>query len=112
MELIDKKKINRKIKEIEQKYYKLCCMDMDTSTYHAYQRFLSDLGDIKAFIQKEEADITLSDKLFKEPEEFQCVQCGKPVDYPFSVCKACRDEAAKQRDAYVKAVMGDKDNEK
>lgn len=101
MELIDKKKICKEIKQVEQKYHKLCCDDMEMSTYRTYQRFLADLANIRIFVENEEADITLSDKLFKEPEEYKCIQCGRPVDLPYSICKECRDEAAQQRDEYV-----------
>ena len=101
MELIDKKKIYRGIKQVEQKYHRLCCDDMEMSTYRIYQRFIADLANIRLFIENEEADIAINDKLFKEPEEHKCIQCGRPVDLPYSICKGCQDEGAQQRDEYV-----------
>lgn len=105
MELIDKKKIYKQIKQVEQKYHKLCCDYMDMYTYRVYQRFLADLANIRIFVENEEADIAINDKLFKEPEEYKCVQCGRPVDLPYSICKECRDETAQQRDEYIQHCM-------
>lgn len=112
MELIDKKKIYKEIKQVEQKYHRLCCDDMEMATYRIYQRFLADLANIRTFVENEEADIAINDKIFKSKEEHKCIQCGRPVDLPYGICKTCRDEAGKQKDAYVKSVMEDKDNEK
>lgn len=105
MELIDKKKIYREIKQVEQKYNKLCCDDMEMSTYRIYQRFLVDLANIRLFVENEEADIAINDKIFKDKEEYKCIQCGCPVDMPFSICKSCQEEAAQQRDEYVQHCM-------
>ena len=66
MELIDKKKIYKEIKQVEQKYHKLCCNDMDMATYRTYQRFLSDLANIRSCVENEEADIIINDKIFKD----------------------------------------------
>lgn len=101
MELIDKKKIYKEIKQVEQKYHKRCCNDIDMATYRIYQRFLADLASIRDFIENEEADITINDKIFKIKEEHKCVQCGRPVDTPFSICDECREEAGRQRDEYI-----------
>lgn len=101
MELIDKKKIYKKIKQIEQKYHEICSNDMDRSTYRTYQRFLADLANIRDFIENVDADITINDKIFKDKEKHKCVQCGRPVDTPFSICNECREEATQQREEYI-----------
>lgn len=112
MELIDKKKIYKKIKQVEQKYHERCCNDIDMATYRTYQKFLADLANIRDAIENEEADIIINDKIFKDKEEHKCIQCGSPVDSPFSICKECRDEAAQQRDEYIQYCMEVSKNEK
>ena len=105
MELIDKKKMYKEIKQVEQKYHKLCCDDMEMSTYRLYQRILADLENIRSCVENEEADIiiTAAGKIGTVTEE--CIQCNSPVDTPFSICDKCREEAAQQRDEYIQYCM-------
>lgn len=129
MELIDKAKVYNYIAKIEQRYRKECCSDMDMATYRTLQRMLSDISSIKFFVADLPAEITtlspqsLVDacdfskrqyiaspeeiaaalKMYQEQKDrrYECIQCGRPIDLPYGICKECRDEAAQQRDEYI-----------
>ena len=85
---------------VEKEYYVYVCSNVDCN--------MSNGGRLRKTISKAKEDWNgLPEKL-----EEQCIQCGAPTRYKYSICKACAEKAGKDRDEYIAYLMRGKNNDK
>lgn len=48
------------------------------------------------------------------PEQLneQCIQCGAPTKYAYSICKACAEHARRTKEAYIEYLRGKQNDKK
>lgn len=113
MDLITKEKVYNAIQELEKNYQS----ETDSVTINGMlKRFKKDLALLKKTIEEIPADVSINETLFTKPKEkeekYECLLCGSPVSLPYVLCDSCCEQAAKEKETYVKYAMEVSRNEK